>query len=565
LLPDRPVPTGTDAVLSSGGVETIDGKQAARLDVMVRGERKGSVYLAASADDSGALEVLTDDRSPIAADARTLRGIARSVTELVRTGPLDVEEVRVPFGSSAALKVAFAEVGFEMTNRGGEAQAIVGGFHPIVKADWAHVRRADGNEGATPGLDLVEQVLATTPTLGWLDMTVSDGIIDHYVGKTIVGMSELTFDPKAGAPLPEAALAAMRDRASWNDTPAAEPSGEKERGAFREFLSDYKGIVAGVTAGAILVGGIGTWTIGDPKYKVDAGQVALIYEGGPFDGKGYVDTVDGPTGLKFKGLRDDVYTYPTTVRNYIVSLNPGEGDREVADSIKAPTSDGITVDYEVIVSFRLNTDLVRDFHEEFGLKYKAWGESEGWDDMLNDYMRNPLENALQRESRQVTSENLYRGDSAVLSDMQEAIAVQLKDNVAQLMGAEYFCGPTATEEGVACGDFEIVIKNATLPQTVRDGFEAQKTSSQKVVTAQNDAAAAEERAKGEANAERERAAGTKAAQEQLAGIYTDPNYIAWLEAQAQLECAKNPTGSCVLITGQGGTGVNVNVDGKPAG
>jgi regulator of protease activity HflC (stomatin/prohibitin superfamily) len=393
-------------------------------------------------------------------------------------------------------------------------------------------------------------------------MTVRAGGLDHHVGKTIVGMSELTFDPNAGAPLPESAMAS---RYAWEEesTRNTKPEPADERGAIRQFLSDYKGTVAAVTAGAVLIGGVGTWFVGDPKYKVDAGQVALIYEGGPFDGKEYIDTVDGPTGLKLKGLRDDVYTYPTTVRNYIVSLKADEGDRDVPDSIKAPTSDGITVDYEVIVSFRLNVDLVREFHEEFGLKYKAWNESDGWDEVLNDYMRNPLENALQRESRQVTSENLYRGDSTVLTEMQDAIAARLKDNVAQLMGAEYFCGPTATDDN-ACGDFEVVIKNATLPPNVLGGFEQQKVSEQGVVSAQNDARAAEARAEGEAAAEVARAQGIADAQARLNGVYSDPNYIAWLEAQAQLECAQNPSGSCVLVTGPG-DGVNVNVPAQPQG
>jgi len=170
------------ATQPAGSLSCIDGRDAARLKVMMRNERFGSVFLAASDDNSD---------SRMNAEPKIMSGVARSITELVRTGPLDVDEVRVPYGVDAFLKVAFAEVNFEMANCGGEAQAIIGGFHRLVQADRTNVHCADGAVGAVPGLELVEQTLAVTPILGWLGVTVSDGLIDHHAGKTIVVMSAL--------------------------------------------------------------------------------------------------------------------------------------------------------------------------------------------------------------------------------------------------------------------------------------------------------------------------------------------------------------------------------------
>lgn len=66
------------------------------------------------------------------------------------------------------------------------------------------------------------------------------------------------------------------------------------------------------------------------------------------------------------------------------------------------------------------------------LKCHAWTDS-GWDRMLNDNFRQPIESALQAESRRHTVDALSSDEDAVRS-VQDGIAAKLKERVSRLLG-----------------------------------------------------------------------------------------------------------------------------------
>ena len=313
-------------------------------------------------------------------------------------------------------------------------------------------------------------------------------------------------------------------------------------------LRDNSGYLTGTAiTGIILSVLLGIFTIVSLFFsvkKTEADRIGLAYGGGIFEGRQFQGITQPGSGLKFIGWYDKFYEYPTTQRNYIISRTKGEGDRGVPDAIVAPSSDRVEVSFEVATFFKLNTNKVRQFHETIGLKYKAW-EDGGWDNMLRDYFRQPIQTTLQEIARKYPVEKLY-ADPAVKVEIEATFGQSLKDNINRLVGGEFFCGPTFTGgKGSECPNFTFAVKTIDVPNDVKDVFRANQTSAAAIRTKENEVQ------QGRLEAERKRIE-----QEELRSSYNDPGYLEYLRAQANLECARNQ--GCVMINGSG-AGVNVNV------
>ena len=241
--------------------------------------------------------------------------------------------------------------------------------------------------------------------------------------------------------------------------------------------------------------------------KTPRDQVGLSYGGGPIEGAHFQKVVSAGHGLFFNGIADKLYEYPVTQRNYIISKNEKEGDVGGSDFVRAPSKDRIPVDYQVAVYFKLNTDKVQEFHEQIGLKYKAWTE-EGWDKMLRDSFRQQIEFALQRESRRYGVADIY-ANADVLKAIQSDVGTVLKDNVSHILGDDYFCGPTF-KGGGDCPDFTFILKHVDIPDDVRKAFEDNRTSEIEVLTKANEVKQREQEAE---------------AIRKLTAALRDPNYV----------------------------------------
>lgn len=252
-------------------------------------------------------------------------------------------------------------------------------------------------------------------------------------------------------------------------------------------------IAAGVAAVIALFVVIVSW----PFEQVPNGYVGLSYGGGIFEGQHFQGERVGPTSLFFNGFGDHLYLYPATQRNYIISLNPAEGDRGEADHIEALDQDGVVIKYEVAVYFKLNLDKLEEFHKNIGIKYHAWCNgaetdcSDGWVNMLNDSFRQQLENALQNATRQYKTDDFLLAET--LRTIQTSVATSLKENVNGVLGDDYFCGPTYVPGG-ECTDFKLVIKKPTLPDGVVDQYRQVQESRIAIQTKDNEIIQAEKEA-----------------------------------------------------------------------
>lgn len=301
----------------------------------------------------------------------------------------------------------------------------------------------------------------------------------------------------------------------------------------RSRVSIGKRVAAGVAAGAAVMVPLATFLTTE---KTPADKIALSYGGGPFEGNQYQRTVQPGSGLSFNGWADQWYEYPVTLRNYIVSSDKSEGDKETFDVIQTSDQNGVVENVELTLSFRLNTEIVRKFHEKIGLKYEAW-DDDGWKKMLGDNIRQPLNNAVVKTLKGYSTDDI-KTNPKVYEELEKAIEKELGVSLVNVLGDQYFCGPE-TEDG--CGPIQVVVKSiAPNSPEVNTSYDDQKRSANGIQVAQN-----------EAKAQIERAAGEKASKDAVAEALT-PEYLAYLKAQALLKCAESSTSNCTIITTDGG-------------
>lgn len=216
--------------------------------------------------------------------------------------------------------------------------------------------------------------------------------------------------------------------------------------------------------------------------KTPLDRVGLSYGGGPIEGVHYQRTVQPGSSLFFNGVFDSLYLYPSDQVNYIISKQVGVGARKGSDSVSAPTKDRVLVTYQVAVYFKLNADLLRQFHEQLGLRYNAYTQA-GWDKLIDDTFRQQIESALQVETRRVDVADLF-GNADQLVEVQQSVQTKLTQQLEAATGNKFFCSPTY-EPGGPCGNPTFVIKKVDVPPLVAKAFQDNRTSAIQVLTEQN--------------------------------------------------------------------------------
>jgi regulator of protease activity HflC (stomatin/prohibitin superfamily) len=207
--------------------------------------------------------------------------------------------------------------------------------------------------------------------------------------------------------------------------------------------------------------------------KTPRDRIGISYGGGPVEGRHYQRIVQPGSGLFFNGFFDSLYLYPSDQVNYIIPQAQGAGTQGAgaqpgSDAVTAPTRDRVQATYQVAVYFKLNTDLLREFHEQLGLRYSAY-TTRGWSALIRDTFRQQIENALQEETRRVDVADLV-GNADVLVQLQDNVQDKLSQRLEHALGQRYFCAPTFAPGG-ECGDPAFVIKRVDIPTNVAKAFE----------------------------------------------------------------------------------------------
>src|SRR2546429_3971707 len=257
-------------------------------------------------------------------------------------------------------------------------------------------------------------------------------------------------------------------------------TGNRERKPFR--MSRKTIIVAAVILVPILLVALVPVVAGAFK-KTPRDKYGLSYGGGPIEGAHFIRVVKPGSGLFFNGFFRKLYLYPADQRNYIVSKVKNQGSTKSRDSIIAPSHDRVPVEYQVAVYFKLDSDRLRDFHEQLGLKYTAYTDA-GWNQLIQDTFRQQIENALQAETRRYDVADIY-ANADLLAQIQREVQRSLKQRLVTALGEDYFCGPKF-KPGGQCTEPTFVIKSADVPKDVVKAFQDNRTSEVQILTKQNE-------------------------------------------------------------------------------
>lgn len=182
-------------------------------------------------------------------------------------------------------------------------------------------------------------------------------------------------------------------------------------------------------------------------------EVGLEYSGGFTEDKVFIRLVPSGATNNQKGFGNEVYRYPNDQRNYRFSA---DGMADVAAAIVVPSREGTRVIIEGIISFKLcispfndptaveddwggNGDAyancLRTFHENIGLKTQAW-TFEGWNAMLQEFLRPAINVSVTRSSRSFTIDELLATEA--LDRFNTQIADTLPAELASKMNGEFF-------------------------------------------------------------------------------------------------------------------------------
>jgi len=273
----------------------------------------------------------------------------------------------------------------------------------------------------------------------------------------------------------------------------------------------------------------------------------LVHKGG-----GIIEAADPkgcviPASKEISKPGDSYYLYPTSQRYYAfnASYRPPAEEGQASTGADGPpitvvSKDGQTLTISGTLSFNLNTncDVLQRFHDNVGNREHAYFDStdrvpQGWTNLLNTYMRPPLDATLDRVAKQYDWKSLY-SDVTIKDKMNEEINRQISTLINErFTGADdYFLNfsslvlqPTA--------DADLV---ASVKQKELSVAQAQATQSK----AEADAAAAEAAAKSQvAQKKAELTVAQLQAQIKAAEIQAYGGVKNWLDSKA-IEKGLNP-------------------------
>jgi regulator of protease activity HflC (stomatin/prohibitin superfamily) len=206
----------------------------------------------------------------------------------------------------------------------------------------------------------------------------------------------------------------------------------------------------------LIVGGTGL-------KSVPPGEICVVQEGGPLDGRGVKDVRQPSSGVKFIGTFNSQRCFPATERNYVLSANPTQSDSEAVDFFETPTSDAVQVRIEGQALFRLSTEAgaVEEFYRRFGVRtfngLHPYDDNEGWVAFLNVQFRPVLENALREaigqyrcvqlnntcayvQDANAAAQGRVRAEDNVqnLAEVQTKIAETLQRDLDETLGGKFF-------------------------------------------------------------------------------------------------------------------------------
>jgi hypothetical protein len=232
-----------------------------------------------------------------------------------------------------------------------------------------------------------------------------------------------------------------------------------------------KTAVLGLTiAGAVAAVGV---LSGCTSINTQPDETGLTYNAGPISDTRF-DACVTPSTRTWDGPGDKHYTYPFGQRTY--DFSRGEGAD--GNPISVVTSDNVTMTVTGVATFSLNTDCktLRQFHERIGIKFQSWmvdgRTTDGWRTMLNVYLKQPLDKAMDAVSKKYGYKDLY-SDPAIKERWEDEVGRLASQFIKDQAGSDYFCQPSYAGTG-PCGNAVLTLQAPVPPENIRAALTAEQ-------------------------------------------------------------------------------------------
>ena len=150
--------------------------------------------------------------------------------------------------------------------------------------------------------------------------------------------------------------------------------------------------------------------------KVPAGNVGVkVYLLGSDKG---VDSEELGPGRYWIGVNEDLFLFPTFTQNYTWTQSPTEGSLD-DESLSFQTVEGLTVNADVGISYRLAPDRINDVFQ----KYRR-----GIEEITDTFLRNMVRDALVKTASTLPIESVYgSGKAELIENVQTEVTNQVAD------------------------------------------------------------------------------------------------------------------------------------------
>lgn len=230
--------------------------------------------------------------------------------------------------------------------------------------------------------------------------------------------------------------------------------------------------------------------------SVDAGHVAVVRDGGWFNGPKIKGILNPASPMTNTGMYSTLHEYPAQSRTYTISADPSNGDKAGVDVVSTSSSDGVQMSIEGTLHYTLNLDptVLEAFDNKYGTRsytfngtaFHAYDGDDGWAAFMNTQVRPVIDNdlrqviadtrcaqlnaacALVKDSAQVAALATGTSNNVNYAQVQKTINSSLQADIdTQLGTVTVGSGVNAQQEGFLTG-VQFTLVKADLPQNVQD-------------------------------------------------------------------------------------------------
>lgn len=192
-------------------------------------------------------------------------------------------------------------------------------------------------------------------------------------------------------------------------------------------------------------------------------SVGVSYSSGIIGDATFQRVVPPGTGLFYNGFFGRLYLYPSG--DLAVTIpDPAPDAVLLAQPIVAPTEDRVPVTIEVNSHFRLNTEHLDQFHESFGVSYKAY-EEEGWLRFKREVVRSTLAAAITDAVALHPAVDLLGGPEA-LARVEADASAAFAERIEEVLGGPLLCGPDVSGDG-ECPPPVVLLASVSIPEYIQ--------------------------------------------------------------------------------------------------